>query len=71
MRSSEFATVATPDDVFFLSFSGHGYGDKNGQFYILPSDVQGSCEGVDDAMLGVRSPPTNSPSGCGQLMPER
>jgi len=43
--------VATPDDVFFLSFSGHGYGDKNGQFYILSSDVQGSCQGVDDAML--------------------
>jgi len=45
------AAVATPDDVFFLSFSGHGYGDRNGQFYILPSDVQGSCQGVDDAML--------------------
>ena len=45
------AAVATPDDVFFLSFSGHGYGDKDGQFYILPSDVQGSCQGVDDAML--------------------
>jgi len=45
------AAVAGPDDVFFLSFSGHGYGDKNGQFYILPSDVQGSCQGVDDAML--------------------
>jgi len=45
------AAVATPDDVFFLSFSGHGYGDKNGQFYILPSDVQGSCQGVDDALL--------------------
>jgi hypothetical protein len=45
------AAAATPDDVFFLSFSGHGYGDQNGQFYILPSDVQGSCRGVDDAML--------------------
>ncbi len=45
------ASVATPEDVFFLSFSGHGYGDKDGQFYILPSDVQGSCQGVDDAML--------------------
>jgi len=45
------AAVATPDDVFFLSFSGHGYGDKSGQFYIFPSDVQGSCKGVDDAML--------------------
>ncbi len=48
---AEIAAVATPDDVFFLSFSGHGYGDKNGQFYVLPSDVQGSCLGVDDAML--------------------
>jgi WD40 repeat protein len=45
------AAVATPDDAFFLSFSGHGYGDKDGQFYIFPSDVQGSCNGVDDAML--------------------
>ena len=45
------ASAATPDDVFFLTFSGHGYGDKNGQFYILPSDMQGSCLGVDDAML--------------------
>jgi WD40 repeat protein len=47
----EIAAAATPDDVFFLSFSGHGYGDKDGQFYILPSDIQGSCQGVDDAML--------------------
>jgi WD40 repeat protein len=45
------AAVATPDDVFFLSFSGHGYGDKNGRFYILPSDVQGRCNGVDETML--------------------
>jgi WD40 repeat protein len=45
------ATAAKPDDVFFLSFSGHGYGDQNGQFYILPSDVQGKCAGVDDEML--------------------
>lgn len=45
------AAAATPDDVFFLSFSGHGYGDKEGQFYILPSDIQGSCSGVDDKLL--------------------
>jgi hypothetical protein len=45
------AAVATPDDVLFLSFSGHGYGDKNGQFYIFPSDIEGRCQGVDDAML--------------------
>jgi hypothetical protein len=45
------AAAATPDDVFFLSFSGHGYGDKDGQFYILPSDIQGSCSGVDAKLL--------------------
>ncbi|MGA2569368.1 MAG: caspase family protein [Terracidiphilus sp.] len=45
------AASATPDDVFFLSFSGHGYSNQRGQFYILPSDVQGSCQGVDDRML--------------------
>ncbi|MGA2169838.1 MAG: caspase family protein, partial [Terracidiphilus sp.] len=45
------AAVATPDDVFFLSFSGHGFGDQDGQFYIFPSNVEGSCQGVDDAML--------------------
>jgi WD40 repeat protein len=47
----EIAAEATPDDVFFLSFSGHGFSDKDGQFYIFPSDVRGRCNGVDDAML--------------------
>jgi hypothetical protein len=28
--------------VFFLSFYGHGNGLKDGQFYIFPSDIQGS-----------------------------
>ncbi len=45
------AASATPDDVFFLSFSGHGYSNRQGQFYILPSDVKGSCQGVDEKML--------------------
>ena len=45
------AALATPDDVFFLSFSGHGYSNPQGQFYILPSDVEGTCEGVDERML--------------------
>jgi hypothetical protein len=49
----KIAAAATPDDGFFLSFSGHGYGDnRDGQFYIFPSDVQGRCNGgVTDAML--------------------
>jgi WD40 repeat protein len=45
------AAAATPDDVFFLSFSGHGYSNRQGQFYILPSDMQGTCNGVDGQML--------------------
>ena len=45
------AAAATPDDVFFLSFSGHGYSSQQGQFYILPADVQGTCDGVDEHML--------------------
>jgi hypothetical protein len=39
---AQIAAEATPDDVFFLSFSGHGYGDKDGQFYIFPAGIQGS-----------------------------
>lgn len=45
------AAQATPDDVFFMSFSGHGYSAKGGEFYVLPSDIQGSCRAVDDALL--------------------
>jgi WD40 repeat protein len=48
---SKIASEAAPDDVFFLSFSGHGYGDKDGQFYIFPADIQGSCRGVTAALL--------------------
>ncbi|MCQ8183350.1 caspase family protein, partial [Methylomonas sp. SURF-1] len=29
---------ATPDDVVILAFSGHGYTESNGRFYLLPSD---------------------------------
>jgi len=37
------AEKATPDDVFFMSFSGHGYSAPGGAFFVLPADVQGSC----------------------------
>jgi WD40 repeat protein len=30
---------ATPDDLVILSFSGHGYTEKNGAFYLLASDA--------------------------------
>lgn len=45
------AREATPDDVLFLSFSGHGYASGTGEFYLLSSDVRGSCSAVDDKML--------------------
>jgi WD40 repeat protein/uncharacterized caspase-like protein len=48
---TKIAAEATPDDVFFLSFSGHGYGDKDGQFYIFPADIQGSCREVNATLL--------------------
>jgi WD40 repeat protein len=43
---------ATPDDVVILSFSGHGYTEKNGAFYLLPSD----------ANPDEKIPPTSLPS---------
>ena len=29
---------ATPDDLVIIAFSGHGYTEASGQFYLLPSD---------------------------------
>jgi len=45
------AAKATPDDAFFLSFSGHGYASSDGQYYMIPSDIAGSCLHVDKALL--------------------
>jgi len=30
---------ATPTDMVLVSFSSHGYADKNGVFYVMPSDI--------------------------------
>jgi len=30
---------ANPEDAIFISFSSHGYADRNGVFYILPTDI--------------------------------
>jgi WD40 repeat protein len=50
-RADELAQ-ATPDDVVILSFSGHGHTEKNGAFYLLPSDADPDVE----------IPPTSLPS---------
>jgi WD40 repeat protein len=33
---------ATPDDLILIYFSGHGYADASGNFYLLPYDVRNS-----------------------------
>jgi Caspase domain/WD domain, G-beta repeat len=43
-RLAEIATAATPDDALFISFSGHGYADPNGKFYLFPSDLKSGAE---------------------------
>jgi hypothetical protein len=40
----------TPDDLVILAFSGHGYTDPQGRFYLLPSD-SGADSTITDAKL--------------------
>ncbi len=47
---AEIAAKATPDDTFILTYSGHGYSDPEGMFYLFPSDLQGDCGQVDAAL---------------------
>jgi WD40 repeat protein len=44
---TSIASQITPDDIFLLSFSGHGYTSPTGEFYLLPSDFNGSCDHLD------------------------
>jgi WD40 repeat protein len=61
------ATAATPDDVFFLSFSGHGYSNQQGQFYILAADVQGTCDSASSVESNDFKPGPMGSRGLGQL----
>lgn len=45
---AEIAREATPNDIFLMSFSGHGYTDSRGRFYLFPSDLSGSCDRLDE-----------------------
>ena len=47
---ADIARKATPDDVFMLSYSGHGYTDATGEFYLLPSDLKGDCDHPDQTL---------------------
>jgi hypothetical protein len=41
---------ATPDDLVILTFSGHGHAERNGAFYLLPSD-SGKEDAISPASL--------------------
>lgn len=43
---------ANPDDIVLISFSSHGYADRNGIFYILPTDIGADSDrAIDEKML--------------------
>jgi uncharacterized caspase-like protein len=45
---------ATPDDAVFLSFSGHGFYESGGDFYLLPTDIgPGKTRQPTDAVLAA------------------
>jgi uncharacterized caspase-like protein len=42
---------AEPDDLILISFSSHGYTDRNGNFFILPYNVGSSSEITPDLLM--------------------
>jgi len=50
VANAEKLGKATPDDLMILSFSGHGYTERDGAFYLLPSD-SGAENGVTEETL--------------------
>lgn len=47
----EIGRRATPDDIFILSYSGHGYTDATDRFYLFPADIKGNCRHLNDRLL--------------------
>lgn len=41
--------AATPDDLVILSFSGHGYADPEGRFYLVPSN-EGEADNISSSL---------------------
>jgi|CXWL01.1.fsa_nt_gi WD40 repeat protein len=47
---------ATPDDIVIISFSGHGWADKEGNFFLVPSDgkwATGEAMPVTDTLISA------------------
>ncbi|MHB9132696.1 MAG: caspase family protein [Armatimonadota bacterium] len=43
---------ATPDDLVLISWSGHGYADSRGVFYLLPYDIGPAVQSLTPVELG-------------------
>jgi hypothetical protein len=39
IQGADKLQTVTPDDLFLLSFSGHGFADDSGNFYLIPQDT--------------------------------
>lgn len=51
-RTVQSLRPAGPEDLFLISFSSHGYADREGVFYILPSDIgKDGARAVTDELL--------------------
>ena len=52
LPGAEQLRLATPDDLVLITFSGHGYADESGNFYLLTQDTgKGKGKRVDDDLL--------------------
>ena len=49
--NADLLRKTTPDDVVLISFSSHGYVDKNGVFYLLPYDLGQENRQISPSML--------------------
>lgn len=51
VAGAEELSTATPDDVVFVLFAGHGFADGQGEFYLVPADTgAGSGKVVTDQL---------------------
>ena len=52
---SESGNKSTPDDTVIITWSGHGYVDEQGEFYLLTSEVGQGRENMDTVLEGAIS----------------
>ncbi len=48
--------VSTPDDIVIVTFSGHGWAKKNGEFFLVPADAiwpEGGDEPVTSSLISA------------------